>query len=157
MIIYAAKLHKKRIFLGLFAFLLLCGAFAVYAGSHNFWASQSVSATVSTQRVKNNEARIAYLEDLGWSVTPTAVAVEELRIPTSFDDLGEYMAIQADQGFQLGDYAGKKVKRYTYGIENYPDASQNIMASILVYKNKVIGGEIFSADSGQILHGLTLP
>lgn len=157
MIIYAAKLHKKRILFGVIALLLLCGFLAVYAGTHSLWGSQSVSATVSDQKVKSNEDRIAYLENLGLSVTPTAVAVEDLRIPKEFDGLDDYMALQDSQGFNLEDYAGKKVKRYTYGIENYPTGEENIMASILVYKKTVIGGEIFSANSGQILHGLTLP
>ena len=157
MIIYAAKLQRKRILFGLVAFVLLCGFLAVYAGTHSLWGAQSAAATAQSERVRTNDARIAYLEGRGWQVVPIAIVTEELRVPTDFSGLADYMALQTAQGFRLEDYAGKKVKRYTYAIENYPTGEEGIMASLLIHKSRVIGGEVFSSQSGQILHGLERP
>lgn len=158
MIFYTAKLHRKRILFGIVALVLVCGLFAGYAGFHSWWGAESVSATITDPKVKSNEDRIAYLENLGWSVTPTELAEDSLKIPKEFDaSLDEYLALQDEQGFHLADYAGKKIKRYTYGIENYPTGETDIAATIMIYKKHVIGGEIFSTTTGEILHGLTLP
>jgi len=157
MFIYTAKLHRKRILFGIIALVLVCGLLLTLAGTYNLWGTQTVasSAAEAPDKVKTNEDRIAYLESFGWTVTPEPLAVEELAIPEVFDEsLTDYLALQDSQGFDLSQFAGKNVKRYTYGITNYPTGEENIMVSILVYKNHVIGGEVFSATTGELLHGL---
>ena len=49
-------------------------------------------------------------------------------------------------GLDLSRYKRKDVMRYTYQVENYPDYQGVVYANILVYKNKIIGGDICSAD-----------
>ena len=51
-------------------------------------------------------------------------------------------------------YLKKDVNRYTYKITNYPDYTGDVYANILVYKNKVIGGDVCSADANGFIHGL---
>lgn len=81
----------------------------------------AASAAVSPKGVRTNEDRIAYLESYGWSVSSDPIAVEELIIPEQFDETySQYLELQASQGFDLTDYCGKRVKRYTYEITNYP-------------------------------------
>jgi hypothetical protein len=158
MFIYTAKLHRKRILFGLIALVLVCGLLLTLAGTYNLWGTQTVvNPTAETsEKVKTNEDRIAYLESFGWALTPEPLAVEELSIPEVFDDtLTDYLALQDSQGFDLSQFAGKTVKRYTYGITNYPTGDDTIMVSILVYKNHVIGGEVFSSTTGELLHGLS--
>lgn len=158
MIIYAAKLQRKRIIIGAIALVLVCGLLGSFAGFHSLWGAQSVASSVSPKGVKTNEDRIAYLSQFGWTTTPEALTVEELKIPDVFDaSFDEYLATQTKQGFDLSKYTGKTVKRYTYGIQNYPGDLKNIMVSLLVYKNNVIGGEVFQADTGEVLHGLARP
>lgn len=157
MFIYTAKLHRKRILFGAIALVLVCGLLLTLAGTYNLWGTQTVASTTddTSEKVKTNEDRIAYLERFGWTVTPEPLAVEELSIPEVFDEsLTDYLALQDSQGFDLSQFAGKTVKRYTYGITNYPTGDNAIMASILVYKNHVIGGEVFSSQTGELLHGL---
>lgn len=158
MFIYTAKLHRKRFILGIIALILVCGLFAAFAGFHSLWGTQSVSAPMNATSIKTNDDRIAYLEQFGWTVTPEAVTVEELQIPETFDtSLDNYLAMQKEQGFDLSKYTGKKVKRYTYGITNYPGGATDVLAGLLIYKNEVIGGDIFSSGTGKILHGLAQP
>ena len=86
------------------------------------------------------------------------IAVEELIIPEQFDETySQYLELQASQGFDLTDYCGKRVKRYTYEITNYPTGESGIQAGLLVYKSTVIGGDVLSAQLGGFIPGLEMP
>jgi len=157
MFIFTAKLHRKRVAIGAVALVLVCGILATFAGSHSLWGAQSVSGSVSPNGIKTNEDRVSYLAQFGWTTTPEALTVEEMQIPAVMDASFEaYLATQAEQGFDLSKYLGKTAKRYTYGITNYPGGA-NVMASLLIYKNTVIAGDVFAADTGEVLHGLARP
>ena len=54
-------------------------------------------------------------------------------------------------------YAGKRVKRYTYEIYNYPSGEAGVQANLLVYRNTVFGGEVLSPLLNGFLHGLAMP
>ena len=62
-----------------------------------------------------------------------------------------------EQGFDLTQYAGKRVKRYTYEIYNYPSGEAGVQANLLIHKNTVIGGEVLSPRLNGFLHGLAMP
>ena len=161
MFIFTAKLRRKRIIAGIVALVLVCGALAVYASSHTFWGPESAASSLFTSKGdgKTNEDRIAYLKNLGWTVEPEPILVEDIKLPDNFEDdfLVEYLEMQTDTGDRLQEHSGKTVKRYTYAITNYPTGEGNIYLTLLIYKNNIIGGDVFSADTGELLHGLTLP
>ena len=126
MFIWTAKLRRGRLAAGAAALLLaLCGA-VVLAGGLSPGEVDAVSpAPASPKGIKTNEDRVAYLESYGWTVSPEAVSVEELLIPEEFDETyDQYLALQAQQGFDLTQYKGKRVKRYTYEVTNYPSGEQ---------------------------------
>ena len=104
------------------------------------------------------EDRVEYLEAYGWEVNSEPLATQELLIPEEMDEsYDEYLALQSEQGFDLKQYAGKRVKRYTYEITNYPTGEQGVQANVLIYKNTVIGGEVLSPQMDGFLHGLARP
>ena len=108
--------------------------------------------------MKSNEDRVAYLQSYGWEVSAEPLATEELLIPKEMDaSYDDYLALQSGQGFDLSKYAGKRVKRYTYEITNYPTGETGILANLLIYKNTVIGGEVLSPQLDGFLHGLAMP
>ena len=45
--------------------------------------------------------------------------------------------------------------RYNHNVPNYEGYSDPVYANILVYKNKVVGGDVCSADPNGFAHGLT--
>ena len=161
MFIFTAKLRRKRIALSIAALVFVCGALAIFANSHALLGPESAVAGFfsSKDSIQTNEDRVAYLEGLGWTVAPEAVLEEKLTIPKNFDDdfLGDYLAMQNASGYPLQEQAGKTVKRFTYAITNYPTGEENIMLTLLVHKGRVVGGDVFSADSGEMLHGLNPP
>ncbi|MBE6547056.1 MAG: DUF4830 domain-containing protein [Ruminococcaceae bacterium] len=104
--------------------------------------------------VKTNEDRIAFLRQFGWEVQTEPKESVEVTIPAEFDKIFTgYNEIQKRQGLDLSDYKKKKVMRYTYEVTNYEGANGTVYANILVYRNKVIGGDVCSADVTGFIHG----
>ncbi len=154
MIIYTAHVPKRRLVAAGAA--ALCCIFAVLAFTLTL-GGRAVAVSAEVKHVKTNDDRLAYLSGLGWQVSPQPIATEELLIPEEFDDSYQgYLALQKDQGFDLTQYKGKRVKRYTYQLTNYPTQAEPVQIALLIYKNKVVGGQIQSS-SGSFVHGLTLP
>ena len=58
----------------------------------------------------------------------------------------EYNNLQKMQGLDLSKYKRKNVTRYTYKIKNYDGYEGTVYANLLVYRNRIIGGDICSAD-----------
>lgn len=155
MIIVTARVPKKRLIAGGITALCCC---AVVAAALIFTlGGRAVTASAEVKNIRTNDDRLAYLGGLGWQVSPQPIATEELLIPREFDEsYQDYLKLQTDQGFDLGQYRGKRVKRYTYQLTNYPTQDEPVQIALLVYKNRVVGGQIQSS-SGSFLHGLSLP
>ena len=154
MIIFTARVPKRQLMAAGAA--ALCCVFAVLAFTLTR-GGRAVAASAEVKHIKTNDDRLAYLSGLGWQVSPQPMATEELLIPEEFADSYQgYLKLQADQGFDLTQYRGKRVKRYTYQLTNYPAQAEPVQISLLIYRDKVIGGQIQSS-SGSFLHGLALP
>ena len=114
--------------------------------------------TVSASEVRTNEDRVAYLAQFGWEVSAEPVQTQEVRIPTEPSEVFErYNDLQISQGFDLHEYSGKSVKRYVYEITNYPNSEDTYYATLLIYKNAVIGGDVCSSAQGGTMHSLNMP
>jgi len=112
------------------------------------------TANVNFNKIKTNDDRIDFLEQFGWTVSEKPSDEEEVTIPHDFDKIMlSYNEFQRQMGLDLAKYKGKKVMRYTYEITNYPEYEGRVYANMLVYRNKVIGGDICSADASGFLHG----
>ena len=158
MFIFTARIKHGKVVLSALGLAALCTAGALLFGLPGNQVSASGAAVPSPKGIKTAEDRIAYLEGYGWLVDPEPIAVEELLVPEEFDETyTDYLTMQADQGFDLTKYCGKRVKRYSYRIQNYPGGETDVQAAILLYRNTVIGGEVLSSQPGGFIHGLALP
>ena len=155
MIIITAHIPKKKLLAG--GITALCCCAAVAAALILTLGARAVTASAEVKHIRTNDDRLAYLSGLGWEVSLQPIATEELLIPQQFDEsYDDYLKLQEDQGFDLTRYCGKRIKRYTYQLINYPGQDEPMQIALLIYKNRVIGGQIQSA-SGSVLHGLALP
>lgn len=110
---------------------------------------------VRFDKIKTAEDRIEFLRQFGWEVDAVPTEEAEVTIPAEFDKVYQsYNELQKKQGFDLTKYLKKDVMRYTYKITNYPDYDGEVYVNILVYKKKVIGGDVCSADVNGFIHGL---
>ena len=104
--------------------------------------------------IKTEADRVAFLRQFGWEVSGDPVKVVDVTIPSQFDKIfTDYNEIQKRQGLDLTDYQKKKVTRYTYQITNYEGSDETVYANLLVYRNRVIGGDICSANTTGFIHG----
>ena len=96
--------------------------------------------------IKTDEDRITFIEGFGYKVDGSQEEVSFV-LPDNFDRvmLG-YNEIQRDQGLDLAKYAGKKITRYTYTIRDYADHNGTVYANLFIYRGRVIGCDISSAD-----------
>jgi len=161
LLIYTAKLPRGLVrWGGMLAGLLLCAGALLPCVSVLMPAVEEVSAAAQPagKGVRTNADRVEYLTAWGWEVSPEPVASEELLIPEEMDDsYQQYLAMQSEQGFDLAKYAGKRVKRYTYEVYNYPSGESGIQANLLIRKGNVVGGEILSPRLDGFIHGLARP
>lgn len=159
MLIMTAKVPRRKLALGVAAAALLCCcAVAFNIGQTAFSQEVSASTLPDPKGIKSNQDRIDYLAAYGWEVAEEPIATQELLIPTEMDEsYDEYLALQTQQGFDLSKYAGKRVKRYTYEITNYPSGETGVQVNLLIYKKTVIGGEVLSPRLDGFLHGLAMP
>lgn len=158
MLIVTAKMPKRKLTLGVAAAALLCCCAIALNFGQAASREASASALPSPKGVKSNQDRVDYLSAYGWQVSPEPVATQELLIPKEMDDsYTEYLALQTGQGFDLQKYAGKRVKRYTYEVLNYPTGEAGVQVNLLICKNTVVGGEVLSPQLDGFLHGLAMP
>lgn len=106
--------------------------------------------------VKTNEKRIAFLKQFGWDVDSTPVEEKEIIIPSEFDTvMTDYNNLQKSQGLNLEKYRRKTVTKYTYNVTNYENYTGTIYANLLIYRGRVIGGDISTADVSGFSHGFS--
>lgn len=113
---------------------------------------------INYNKIKTNDDRIDFLAQFGWSVESEPTEEVSVKIPREFDKImTSYNEVQKSMGLDLSKYAGHEVTRYTYKITNYPDYDGTVYASIIIYKNRVIGGDISSSDVSGFIHSLRSP
>ena len=156
MFIFTTKLtRRKAVVFILIVAAILCGLIFL-AGSLDSRSGSATSASITG--IDSNEDRVALLESYGWQVKPEPVETLEITLPRSFDDTyARYNDIQKAQGFDLSDYTGKRVKRFSYEILNYPGGETGVMAHLVVYKSSVIAGDVASTELSGFMHGLAVP
>lgn len=105
-----------------------------------------------------NEERIELLQSLGWDVSEQDTESKVVTMPKKFNTVyNVYNRLQKDQGFDLSDYKGKTVEIYTYEVYNYPEKPNNILAHLIVFEGKLIGGDICCTELEGFMHGLVPP
>ena len=118
----------------------------------------AMNESISFDNAKNADDIIKFLSQYGWQVDTKPVEECEITVPKEFDKvMTSYNEIQKQQGLDLSKYSKKTAKRYTYKITNYPDYDGTVYANIIVYRNRVIAGDICSADAKGFIHTLSMP
>ena len=151
MLVMTAKVDKKKI-----AIILAAVAIAV-AGLFLIFGGDNSTPTASTG-VAGNDARVAFLKSFGWEVTTSPVESGQVRIPEAGNDVfNRYNELQKSQGYDLSAYAGKTVMRYVYQINNFPNATAPVYATLLIYKNQVIGGDVTDTSAKGAIRSFKMP
>jgi hypothetical protein len=152
MFVMTTKVDIKKIL------IVLAGIAAVVLALILLFGGKNDAVTTAAPTVSNNDSRVKFLTDLGWEVTNSPTESSQVRIPEQQSQVYErYNALQKSQGYDLSQYAGKTVMRYVYKVNNYPGATDPVYATLLVYKNQVIGGDITDTAAKGVVRGLKFP
>lgn len=142
MFILTAKLQRKKIVLAAIALALLVAA---------------VCITLQTGKDKksiaeDNSARVAYLESFGWDILPEPVETLSVTLPTELKEpYLSYNEMQLEQGFDLSEYCGKTLSRYTYLVTNYPGQTESCQADLYLCGSTIVAGDIICmGENGQL-------
>lgn len=158
MFVYSLRASTLKFFavvcVALTALITMITFIPSYDGGELGYITTGKEEKISYDKIKTEQDRVGFLSQFGWSVGSEPVEVAEITIPSEFDKIFMgYNEIQKRQGLDLSKYKNKTVTRYTYEVTNYEGAEGKVYANILVYRNKVIGGDICSADASGFIHG----
>ena len=151
MMVMTARVDFKKILLGLAAAAALILALILLLGGGG--TTQTAAPAPSA-----NDGRVKFLTDFGWDVTTSPTESGRVRIPVEAGEVfGRYNTLQKSQGYDLSKYAGKTVMRYVYEVKNYPGATEPVYATLLVYKNQIIGGDVTDTAAKGHIRGFKMP
>lgn len=157
MFIYTVKASRVKFFaLMICSMAILLTLAAVIPVNDKGESVAAVSYNYSN--VKTNEDIVQFLEGFGYEVNPEPIETAEVTVPGKFDSVYQrYNDIQRAQGLNLKKFAGKTVKRYSYEIIGYDDASDCAMANILIFNGSIVGGDISRSGENAFIHGFKKP
>ncbi len=156
MFVVSVKSSKLKSYLVIF----LVALFTVLGGVIS--VNQNISTPVANiggivMKGETNEERLSFFSQFGWQVNTEPCEIKEVVIPTEFDDTyTKYNELQKAQDLDLQKYMGKRVKMYSYEIQNYPEyenSNGTIRGNILVYDGIVIAGDISNIELGGFMRG----
>ena len=153
MMVMTAKVDLKKII------LIIAGAAAlILAAILMLGGGEETAAPTAAPSLSSNDGRVQFLKNFGWDVTTSPTESGQVRIPKDSSEVFDrYNAMQKGQGYDLSKYAGKTVMRYVYKINNYPGATEPVYATLLVYKNQIIGGDVTDTAAKGHIRGFKMP
>ena len=150
MMVMTAKLDLKKILLVLAGVAAAILALVLLFGGNK-------DTTTAAKPISGNDARVKFLTDHGWQVTTSPVESGQVRIPQEQSEIfSRYNTLQKSQGYDLSKYGGKTVMRYVYKINNFPGATDPVYATLLVYKDQVIGGDVTNTGPKGVVQGFKM-
>ena len=143
-----AKVDLKKI-------LMIVGAVAaVVIALILLLGNSSDAADTAAPAVSGNDARVEFLKGFGWEVAASPTESGQVKIPEQPSEVFDrYNQLQKSQGYDLTQYAGITAMRYVYKVTNYPGATEPVYATVLVYKNQIIGGDITDTSATGVVQG----
>lgn len=148
MMVMTAKVDYKKILVGLVAVAALIVALVMLL------RPKEEAAPTAAPAAGSNDSRVAFLEKFGWDVTTSPKESGQVKIPEEDSEMfSRYNALQKSQGYDLSQYAGKTVMRYVYQVNNFPGATEPVYATLLVYKNQIIGGDVTNTGPKGVVQG----
>ena len=154
MMVMTAKVDFKKVMLALTAVAALVLALILLFGGEQ----QPDTAQTAAPAMSSNDSRVKFLTDFGWDVTTSPVESGQVKIPENASEVFDrYNTLQKGQGYDLSQFAGKNVMRYVYKINNYPGTTEPVYATLLVYKNEIIGGDVTDTAAKGHIRGFKMP
>lgn len=158
MFIYSFRASTLK-FLGIIsltlaALIAIIAFVPIYAEGLGNTAAVGGETEISYENVKSSADAVKFLSQFGWTVDGGRAEAEKVTVPEEFDKVfAAYNEIQRAQGLDLSKLKRKELTRYTFEVTNYSNYEGKVYANVLVYRGRVVGGDICSADVSGFVHG----
>ena len=153
MMVMTAKVDLKKIIL-----IITAAAVLILAAISLIDSGENSSTPTAAPSMSSNDGRVQFLKNFGWDVTNSPAESGQVKIPKESSEVFDrYNTLQKGQGYDLSSYAGKTVMRYVYKINNYPNATAPVYATVLVYKDQIIGGDVTDTAATGKIQGFKMP
>ncbi|MBQ8267463.1 MAG: DUF4830 domain-containing protein [Clostridia bacterium] len=132
---------KKRLLI-IFAIFICFGFICceIYAAGNNI------------NNAKTNADRLIFIKNSGYTVLSNEPSVKTVNIPEIFSDVyNNYNALQLSAEYDLSLYKGCEVTIYTYKINPPDDYTGECVVNIIVYNDRIIGGDVSSSALGGFM------
>ena len=153
MLIWTARFSKKKAVCTVIIAGLVMALLIVLTGR------MPDSEPAQQPELTTNEERVSYLDSLGWQVAPPEpVETLQFLLPAQLE--GTYLAyneLQLTQGFDLTQYCGKQLSRYTYTVTNYPNRQDGVQVNLYLYENRPVAGDILCPGEDGFQETLAFP
>ena len=152
MLIWTARVSKKKTAAMTAAILVVVLAVVVVLGKH------ADSADSNLPQLADNEARVSYLQSMGWEVEPEPVETLQFLLPEKLEEpYLTYNELQDSQGFDLSTACGKQVSRFTYTVTNYPNRPEGVQVNLYVCEEQPVAGDVLCAGADGFQDTLVYP
>lgn len=152
MFIYSVKGSTLKFFAVLSLALVVLVMLVIFVPTYDSSALPTGN-DVNYVNIRTNEDRIGFLSQFSWTVKAEPVLEEEVTIPAEFDSVFvNYNDLQKNQGLDLSRYKRKTVQHYRYEVTNF-EGEETVYANLLVYRGRIIGGDISSAKMNGFVYG----
>lgn len=146
--IYLSVRVKSLKFIG----TIICIA-AILGLSFAFMGKSGAIKAINPKIITTSEQRYTFLRNCGLEAINEIE--EDIIIPPVFNEtFNDYNSMQIAAGYNLERFKGKTLKKYSYEIKNYPNVIENVIASVIVYKDRIVGGDISLLETDGFSHGL---
>ena len=154
MFLMTAKVSRRRMLAALGGLIVLIAGMLLLFRSPD--AAETIARGQNAPAVKTAEQRLAFLRELGYS--PGEEKSMQVRIPKEGGEVfRRYNELQKSQGFDLTRFAGKNVMRCEFELRDFPGASAPVHATLLLYRGRLIGGDVTDSSPGGRVTALIPP
>ena len=152
MLIWTTRFSRKKAGIGLLVLVLAVAAALILGKTAPGTDPQEQTL------LRTNEDRVAYLQALGWEVNSEPVETLQFLLPETLEEpYVSYNQLQLAQGFDLTQYVGKQVTRYTYTVTNDPRCAQGVQANLYICEEVPVAGDILCTGANGFQDTLVYP
>ena len=103
----------------------------------------AVDQAVRYDGITDHKDMADFLLQFGWQVAAHPITDETVTLPQKTEGIyAAYNELQKEQGLDLSPFGGKRVRRVVFTVTNYKDASGPVRATLFIYRNTVVAGDL---------------
>ena len=154
MFVYSFRASTVKLFAVMVLAVAALVSLAIFVPGYGDTAA--TGAGVVYEGIRTEGDRLSLLTSLGLHVKGEGPMEEvSFTLPEELDRaLAGYNELQRQQGFDLSRYKKKTLTRYTYELTDYEGYEGTVYANILLFRDRVVAGDICSADPAGFVRPL---